>query len=262
MSRLLENTERRKRRDLEMVVWDRAVRAGHWLVAFSFATLYLKYKKFPLHPYAGYLVFSIVVLRIIYGFTGRGAARFSSFRFSPKEMLRYLKSALAGHAEYHFSHNPMGAAMVYALLGMLFLNSFLGLLTYSAQQMLGPFGTLIPDAWENWLVPIHRVLGHITAGLVVCHLLGVIWASRLHRENYALAMLSGIRRIPRAADIPPGALRLVRRTGENTVLQRFRHWLNYRNPVLGCLILMAIIIASSYWLVGQLVPLNRVLNAY
>jgi cytochrome b len=262
MSRLLENTERRKRRDLEIVVWDRAVRAGHWLLALAFATLYLKYKKFPLHPYAGYLVFIIVLCRIIYGFTGQGAARFSSFRFSPSEMLRYLKNAFGGHAEYHFSHNPMGAAMVYALLGMLLLNSFLGLLTYSAQQMLGPFGTLIPDSWENWLEPLHAFLGHTTACLVACHLLGVLWASRLHRENYALAMLSGIRRIPRAADIPAGALRLIRREAEDTPWKRLRHWLNYRHPVLGCMILMTLIIAFACELVGLLVPLNRLLNAY
>ncbi|RIX49676.1 MAG: hypothetical protein D3M94_01380 [Rhodocyclales bacterium GT-UBC] len=260
--RMLENTERRKRRDLEMRVWDPAIRIGHWLLAFAFATLYLKYKKFPLHPYAGYLVFSVTTLRIVYGLFGPGAARFSSFRFSPREMLRYMKNAWHGHAEYHFSHNPMGAAMVYALLGMLLINSFLGLLTYSAQQMLGPFGTLIPDVWENWLVPLHSFLGHLTACLVLAHLAGVIWASRLHRENYALAMLSGIRRIPRAVVIPAGALRLVRRPQTGTTRQKIRDWLNYRHPVLGCVILMSIIIASAQQLIGLLVPLNRLLHAY
>jgi len=262
MHPLLENDERRKRRDPEMIVWNRVVRAGHWLLAFSFAPLYLEYRKFPLHPYAGYLVFALIVLRIIYGFYGSGAARFSSFWFGPSQMFRYLKSAFSGHAEYHFSHNPMGAAMVYSLLGMLLLNSFLGLLTYSAQQQLGPFGALVPDAWEDQLIAVHSLLGHVTAGLVICHLSGVIWASRLHRENYALAMLTGIRRIPRAVEIPAGVLRPVRRSSGNSRWDRIKTWLNYRRPVLGALILMSIIVGIALPVSELLVRLNKVLPAY
>jgi cytochrome b len=263
MPPILENEERRKHRDPEMLVWDRVVRIGHWLLALAFATLYLEYRKFPLHPYAGYLVLIVVLVRIGWGFVGTGAARFSSFRFSPRQMWRYLRSAMSGHAEYHFSHNPMGAAMVYALLGMLLLDSVLGLLTYSANQQLGPFGALVPDAWEDRLIAVHSLLGHITAGLVVCHLAGVVWAARLHRENYALAMLNGIRRIPRAVQIPEGMLRPVRRGDADSRSERLRAWLTYRRPVFGTLLLMAIIIGLvALPLIGLLVRLNKLLPAY
>lgn len=263
MSPILENEERRKRRDPEIMVWDFVVRSAHWLLALTFATLYLEYKKFPLHPYAGYLLLGIVVFRIIWGFIGAGAARFSSFRFSPKQMLRYLKSALQGHAEYHFSHNPMGAAMVYALLGGLLANSILGLLTYSATQQLGPFGNMVPEEWEDYLVATHTILGHLTAVLVILHLAGVLWASRLHRENYALSMLTGIRRIPRAVTIPDGALRAIRRTIGNNLNTRIKTWLNYRHPFLGSLIIMAVLIAGiALPIIHLLVRLNKFLPAY
>ena len=71
LNQLLEPTERRKRRDPEICVWDRFIRTKHWLLALSFATLYLEYKKFPLHPYAGYLVLILITLRTIWGFTGK-----------------------------------------------------------------------------------------------------------------------------------------------------------------------------------------------
>ncbi len=256
----LENTERRKRRDPQIVVWDRAVRVGHWLLAFAFATLYLQYRKFPLHPYAGYGVCAVVAFRIFWGFRGPGAARFSSFCFSPRAMLRYLANALQGHAEYHFSHNPLGAAMVHALLATLLANCLLGMLAYSAGQQLGPFGALVPDAWEDTLVPIHAWLGHATAVLVALHLAGVLWAARLHRENYVLAMLNGIRRIPRAMAIPEGVA-LAPPAGGDGLRRRLAGWLG-RRPMLGSILLMAAIVGSALPLIEALVRLNRILPAY
>lgn len=259
----LENNERRKRRDPEILVWSRLIRIGHWLLAFAFATLYLEYKKFPLHPYAGYAVLIIVIFRIIWGFIGPGAANFSTFIFSPRQIFEYLKSALRGHAAYYFSHNPMGAAMVYALLTLLLITSTLGLLSYSSSQQLGPFGKLIPDEWEDVLITSHKWLGHLTAAFVICHLIGVLWASRLHRENYALAMLRGIRRIPRAIAIPQGILEPVNRQNYSLRMQKLLTWLNYRRPFLGSLILMTLIFgAIMFPLIQILVSLNKFIPAY
>ncbi len=262
MPPILENEERRKRRDPEMLVWDRVVRIGHWLLAFAFATLYLEYKKFPLHTYAGYLVFLVLVFRVLWGFIGSKAARFSSFSFSPREMIRYMKSAFKGHAEYHFSHNPMGAAMVYALISLMLFNCCLGMLTYSASQQLGPFGALVPDSWEDNLTAVHRLIGHLSAILVAAHLAGVVWAARLHRENYVLAMLNGIRRIPRAVPIPDGALRLIKRSDGSSRFDRLYNWLNYRHPVLGTLLLMIVVVLIALPVIALLVDLNRSLPAY
>lgn len=263
MSKILEPTERRKRRDPEIKVWDRFVRVHHWLLAFAFATIYLEYKKFPLHPYAGYLICVLVSARIVWGFTSKGAARFSTFWFRPAEMLAYLRDALSGKATYYYSHNPMGAAMVYALLATLLVTCLLGLLAYSASQQLGPFGALVPDTWEDGLIETHRLCGHLLAILVVGHLCGVVWAAWLHRENYVLAMLTGLRRIPRAIPLPPGA-----KHPENTretpgILRNVLKWLNFERPFLGTVILFAMIIGLVFLpTINFLVGINKFLPAY
>lgn len=263
MPRHFEKKERRKRRDPEIIVWDRWVRFSHWLLALAFATLYLEYRKFPLHTYAGYLVITLVILRVVWGFIGPGAANFSTFKFSFGEIWTYFRNALRGHADYHFSHNPLGAAMVYGLLATLLVNALLGLLAYSASQQLGPFGALVPDTWEDNLIQIHTIIGHLTAAMVAGHLIGVLWASRLHRENYVLAMLSGIRRIPRAMSIPSGAMRLVRKSVESTRLKKLLHWLNYTHPFLGAGILMALIFVMLFLpLINLLVSINKFIPAY
>ncbi|HXE39846.1 MAG TPA: cytochrome b/b6 domain-containing protein [Azonexus sp.] len=225
-----ENSERRKRRDPEIRVWDRVVRVMHWTLAAAFATLYLAPREFPLHTYAGYLVLVVLLIRIVWGFTSHGAARFSSFRFTPRQTLAYLKNALKGQAEYHFSHNPMSALIVHALLATLLANTVLGMLADGVAPHSG-------------IVTAHAWLSHLIAGLVALHLCGVLWASRLHRENYVLAMLTGIRRIPRAVAIPPGAVHPEQRRKTGTAGERLMSWLTYRHPFVGSLVLMTLIIA-------------------
>lgn len=260
---MLEAPEKRKRRDPEIRVWDRFVRLSHWLLALAFATLYLQSDKFPLHTYAGYLVTFLVVARICWGFVGNGAARFSQFRFSPAQMLAYLRGALAGRASYHFSHNPLGAAMVYALLATLLLNCLLGMLAYSASQELGPFTDRISHEWEDTLILIHTWSGHFIALLVLLHLLGVLWAARLHRENYILAMLTGLRRIPRAEPLPPDARHPEQPGPVLRRLARPLNWLNFRRPFVGSLLLMAVIIVCAILpLVAYLSTFNSRLLAY
>lgn len=258
----IENRERRRQREPIVRVWDRLVRVGHWALAVAFIVLYARYRKFPLHAYAGYLVLMIVLVRIVWGFVGSAPARFAAFLYGPRQVVDYARRALAGQAPYYTSHNPMGAAMVFALLGLLVANCTLGLMLYSAGQQLGPFGHWVPPDWEDALVRIHTVLGHVIAILAVIHVCGTIWAAWLHRENYILAMFSGRKRVPRSAAeaaalaaLPAGAAVPSRWAG----LER---WFNFTRPVLGSVILVAIVLAACYPLIMMLTELNRNLPAY
>lgn len=263
MRNVFEATERRKRRDPEIQVWDRFVRVHHWLLVLAFATLYFEFRKFPLHPYAGYLICILIPLRILWGFVGRGAARFSNFLFSPKETLAYFQDAIRGKASYYYSHNPMGAAMVYALIASLILTCLLGLLAYSASQQLGPFGAKIPSDWEESLILWHTRFGHAVALLVCAHIFGVLWAARLHRENYVLAMLTGLRRIPRAIPLPLGAIHSEIPKNENPAYRKAINWLTFRRPFVGTLLLMAILILGILLpVIAFLSSLNKFLPAY
>lgn len=235
---LLERSERRRRRESLVRVWDRVVRVGHWLMAICFAIIYLRYRKFPLHVYAGYLMLSLVTLRLVWGLIGSRAARFTSFWFTPAELWHYALNALRGKAAYFLSHNPMGSWMVFSLLGLILINGILGLLLYSAGQQMGPFGAAVPENWEDWLKLAHTVLGHFTAALVAIHIAGVIWAVRVHRENYVLAMFTGNKRLPRHVD--EAAMQGYQRLSEDDIpasLRPVENWLSHRHPFVGSILL-------------------------
>ena len=173
-------------------VWDILVRIFHWTLVVSFTTGYLITDKFPLHAYAGYTIFTLVVIRIVWGFIGTKYARFSAFTYSVNETVQYLLSALRmAKAREYLSHNPMGALMVYLLLAMLLFNATIGTMLYAAQQLEGPLADIVPTMWDENLEVIHKFMAKALLGLAAFHLAGVLWATWWHRQNYVLAMFTG-----------------------------------------------------------------------
>lgn len=260
---LMERPERRAQRESALRVWDRLVRVGHWLMVVFFAIIYLRYRKFPIHAYAGYLILVVVIVRIAWGLVGSRAARFKAFWFTPGEAWDYARKAVQGHAAYYVSHNPMGSWMVYSLLALILLNGVLGLMLYSAGQQLGPLGSQVPDDWEDLLILTHSVLGHITAAFVAIHLAGVLWAVRVHRENYVMAMITGMKRAPRDAD--PDQFAGYRRVPENVIpapLRPIERWFSYRHPFMGSILLVIAILLVVLELTEAAASLNKHLPSY
>ena len=96
-----------------------------------------------------------------------------------------------GSAKEYLSHNPLGALMVYFLLTMILIMSIVGMLLYGIQQLEGPLEDVAPESWEEPLLLIHQVMAKILISLAGLHILGVLWASWMHRQNYILAMFTG-----------------------------------------------------------------------
>ena len=67
-------------------VWDLPLRIFHWLLVAGFFTAYLTEDELlNVHVWAGYLVFGLLIFRLLWGFAGNQYARFSSFLCSPKQ---------------------------------------------------------------------------------------------------------------------------------------------------------------------------------
>lgn len=73
---------------------------------------------FPYHALIGLVLAPMVILRIVWGGFGSRYARFSSFMFGPREVVRYFAGVLSGRGNHYVGHNP-GAA--YAIVAMLVL---------------------------------------------------------------------------------------------------------------------------------------------
>ena len=203
-------------------VWDPFVRVSHWLVAVAFAVSYLtEGEPLVLHVWSGYLIGSLVVLRVLWGVVGPRHARFADFVYRPGTVLAYLRDIVLLRAPRHLGHSPAGGAMVILLLlslaatvgtGLVFLAEDRGegpLAGIVARQGAGPAEDLVPSEsdgdgedereerggrGESDFEELHELFANLTLILVIAHIAGVALASFAHRENLPKAMVTGRKR--------------------------------------------------------------------
>ena len=190
MSAVLETARARPRRPdgqrkpRTVRVWDRFVRVFHWTLVIAFFGAYLSTEHIGwVHKGFGYLAFTLVITRVLWGFVGPGHARFSSFVPRPASLAGYLKALLSGRAPRYVGHNPAGAVMVVALL-----LAMVGIAVSGWMMQLDAF-------WGNDLVEeTHTWLVDLTLVAVGLHVAANLYASLKHHENLVLAMFTGRKR--------------------------------------------------------------------
>ncbi len=173
-------------------MWDPAVRILHWSLVAGVAAAWLtRHSPGRWHEWLGYATLAIVAARTVWGFAGRGYARFSDFVRSPRTTFTYVRDLLAGREERYLGHNPLGGWMTLALLAMVALVGFTGWL-YTTDRFWG-----IP-----WVEELHSTLSDVLFAFVGLHILGVVFTSLRHRENLPAAMVHGRKAISGTESAP------------------------------------------------------------
>ncbi len=185
--------------DRTVMVWDPAVRIGHWLIVFAFALAYLTGEGEDagltriVHIWAGYSAGVIVVLRVLWGLIGPRHARFTDFVYRPARVVRYAFALLRGHARRYIGHSPAGGAMAIALLICLAGTVTTGLATVGDLTNVALAGDH-EQTEESVVRELHGALANLTLILVLLHVVGVGVACVVHRENLVRAMIDGRKR--------------------------------------------------------------------
>ncbi len=164
-------------------VWDAPVRAFHWtLVACIVVDYFVLTDGKDLHRWLGYTASALVAWRLVWGFIGSTHARFADFFPTPRRVLRHVRGLMAGHAEFHAGHNPLGALMMLALLALV--------------VALGVTGWMMSlDAFwgEDWLEDLHGVLADVLIALAGLHAAAAIVMGRIERTRLIKAMFTGVK---------------------------------------------------------------------
>ena len=181
-------------------VWDPLVRVFHWSLVAAFGIAYVTEEDFMLlHSWAGYTVFGLLMIRLIWGFLGTRYARFSNFVYSPREIRQFLKQTLQLRARRYIGHNPAGGAMIILLIVSLLITTSTGMAVYGISDGAGPLAGWLSQsghATEKLFEEVHEFFANLTLFLVFVHVAGVIVESLLHRENLVRAMFNGYKRAP------------------------------------------------------------------
>lgn len=173
-------------------VWDLPLRIFHWLLVLAFTVAYLTEEELlDIHVWAGYLVFGLLLFRLVWGFIGNQYSRFSSFLCTPAASITYIKDVIALKPKRYLGHNPAGAAMIALLLLSLLITTVSGFAVYGADQGAGPLAGIIGSENEKIWETVHELFANFTLALVLAHIAGVIIESVIHKESLAKAMVTG-----------------------------------------------------------------------
>lgn len=174
-------------------VWDPLVRLFHWSLVLGIALngLILDDDS-KLHVQVGYAVVGLVAIRMIWGLVGTRHARFSDFPPSLNGALQQAQDISVGRVRIHVGHTPLGALMIYNLLGSVLL---IGLTGY----MMGTrafFGV-------EWVEEAHEFLAGWIGFSVALHVAAVVIESRRTGVNLPRAMVTGRKTLPEWSPLDP-----------------------------------------------------------
>lgn len=164
-------------------VWDLFVRVFHWtLVVCVLLNSFVLDDGETIHQWAGYLAAALVLARVVWGFIGSRHARFADFFPTPGRIVRHVRGLWSGHAEFHWGHNPLGALMMLALMGMVLALGVTGWM----QGLDAYWG-------EEWLQELHEVIGEALIILVGLHAAAALLMGRIERARLLKAMVTGVK---------------------------------------------------------------------
>lgn len=168
-----------------VTVWDPFVRVFHWALVLAFgANALIIDDDSKLHQWVGYVVVVLVLLRILWGFVGKGYARFSSFPPSIDGSKEQISDIAMGRHKVYIGHTPLGALMIYNLLFALLAVGFSGYLMTTDMF----WGVAWPEG-------VHELAVTWTEVSVVFHILAVIFETKRTGVNLPAAMIKGYKDI-------------------------------------------------------------------
>lgn len=177
----------------ETKVWDLPVRLVHWGLVICLIALFISVNigNMQVHFYAGYALSALLVFRLIWALVGTTYARWSSWRLSPKAIVRHLGELALGRADSELGHNPAGAAMVVLLLLVLTIQVVSGLFYTDDVFWYGPFNLDAPYWAIDLAAWFHPRLPSLILLLVATHILAVLYHRLRFKEPLVEAMIHG-----------------------------------------------------------------------
>jgi len=201
------------------LVWDLPLRLFHWLLVLSLGLLWLtqwfgydRFTEIPaafdldwmiIHMWLGYWTLGLILFRLLWGLVGPRHARFTSFFPTPGRIARYLGRKPGAASSKPVGHNPLGALMVFLMLGLIGLQAVSGLFASDDIFTYGPLNGVswLSAATIGRLNAIHHWLFNFILAAIAFHIVAILIYTLVLKQNLVGPMVHG--RKP-AAQVPEG----------------------------------------------------------
>ena len=195
-------------------VWDLPTRSFHWLLAACVVGSVISAKiggnAMVWHFRFGYVVFTLLAFRILWGLVGGRWSRFASFIYAPGTVVRYLRGQARPDEHLDVGHSPLGALSVFGLLALLAAQVGTGLFADDDISNTGPLIKFVSGATSSLLTKWHKNVGQwLIIALVLLHIGAVVFYLVKKNRNLVRPMLTGDKLLP--AQVPASVDHLLSR---------------------------------------------------
>jgi cytochrome b len=171
-------------------IWSLPTRIFHWLLTVGVIGAYfLAEEYFGIHMAFGFLVGTLLIFRIVWGFAGPKYSRFSDFNMSKKAFIETYKNK-----KYPAGHNPLASLVMIAILTFALLTVLSGMLAYASEGkgILAFMGIQGVGVFED----IHKTFINLLLITVALHLLGLVVDVVKNRETSTIgSMFTGYKSV-------------------------------------------------------------------
>jgi cytochrome b len=172
-------------------VWDLPTRLFHWLlmaaIIGSFVSVKIGGNAMIWHGRFGFVVLTLLIFRLAWGFVGPSYARFAQFVKGPGAVLQTLR----GQDPNPVGHNPLGALSVLAILLLFLAQALLGLFTSDEIFYDGPLVRHVSNDMVEWAGRLHRYNEWVLLGLIGLHVTAIGFYHWVKKKNLVGAMITG-----------------------------------------------------------------------
>jgi cytochrome b len=185
-------------------VWDLPTRIFHWLLAVcvfaSIGSAWIGGNAMVWHFRLGYMVFTLLAFRLLWGIVGGHWSRFATFAYPPATTLRYLRGGGRPEEHHEVGHNPVGAFSVFGLLALLAAQVATGLFADDEISNTGPLIRFVTGETSLALTRWHKGYGQwLIIAMVVLHIAAILYYLLAKRRDLVRPMLHGDKQLTVAA---------------------------------------------------------------
>jgi cytochrome b len=183
-------------------VWDLPTRLFHWGLVACFAGLvatgYIGGPLMDWHAKFGYVALALLLFRIVWGVVGGHWSRFTSFIYSPRSVVAYVRGR--SHPHHRIGHNPLGAGSVFAMLALLLAQTATGLVGDDEIGFTGPLNHFVRTSTGLAATWYHKQVGQwLIVALVVLHVGAIAYYLVRKKDNLVRPMIVGDKAVDSSA---------------------------------------------------------------
>lgn len=184
-----------------VLAWDLPTRVFHWTLVALIICAWASFEfseeiddpRLVWHRWNGLALLTLIIWRILWGLVGPGHARFASFVRGPAVALTYARDLIRGTPRHFMGHNPLGGAVVVALIALVGSIGTLGLFALEHNDLAtGPLYKYAGAAWAKVWTDWHRFLFEpVLLILIAIHIAANVFYSVVKKDPLIPAMLTG-----------------------------------------------------------------------